>query len=554
MNLVNFPRLRRLVWLTIVGVFFAIGVRATRAEEPSLALKRPQLPPADPEHGMTHPIDRLLVSYFKQHHVQAGEPVSDLRFMRRAYLDLIGLIPSPERVDAFLHDQRPDKRARLVDQLLSDRRNYADHWMTFWNDALRNAYRGTGYIDDGRRQMTEWLYAALYDNKPYDRFVRELIHPVPGSEGFTRGIVWRGTVNASQIPAMQAAQNLSQVFLGTNVKCASCHDSFVNDWKLTDAYALASVFAEKPLEVHHCNQPTGETVSPGFIYSELGTIEAGASPDQRTARLAELLTSPGDGRFARTIVNRLWAWFFGRGLIEPVDDMDGEPLSAELLDYLAADLVDHGYDLKATMRRICTSRAYQLPSVGAPAPDETEFVFHGPMVRRMTAEEFVDAVSAVTGVWQAVGPEMLKQDGRGQGGQLVGVYRVRGPVKDEMWPPGERAALAMSDALQHALGRPSREQVVTRRDSIATTLEALELNNGAVLDRMLKRGAKRWLGRNEASPDRLIDDLYRTALGRDANKSELEVGRQLVGSPPKESGVEDLLWVLFMLPEFQLIY
>ena len=115
---------------------------------------------------------------------------------------------------------------------MDDKSRYADHWLSFWNDLLRNDYEGTGYIDGGRQQITPWLYDALLTNKPLGQFVRDLIEPAAGAEGFVKGIVWRGSVNASQRPPIQAAQNLAQVFLGINLKCASCHDSFVSQWKL----------------------------------------------------------------------------------------------------------------------------------------------------------------------------------------------------------------------------------------------------------------------------------------------------------------------------------
>src|SRR5262249_6003766 len=154
----------------------------------------------------------------------------------------------PQGLQAFVADRRPDKRARLVERLLNDRRRYAEHWLSFWNDALRNDYKGTGYIDGGRQQISNWLYTALFDNLPYDRFVAQLINPAPGAgaEGFSKGFTWRGVVNASQSTPMQAAQNISQVFMGVNLKCASCHDSFINDWQLADAYGLAGIYADAP--------------------------------------------------------------------------------------------------------------------------------------------------------------------------------------------------------------------------------------------------------------------------------------------------------------------
>jgi len=370
--------------------------------ESSIAPRRPDLPAApageqDAAKAITNPIDRLLAPYYAQHKITPPTVVDDHVFARRVYLDCVGMLPTPDELATFLADSQPDKRAKLIERLLADRDRYAQHWLTFWNDALRNDYQGTGYIDGGRKQITRWLYRALADNMPYDQFVRELVSPTPESEGFIKGITWRGTVNASQTPEIQAAQNVSQVFLGINMKCASCHDSFINTWKLADAYGLAGVFAEKPVEMHRCDRPTGEFAPLKFLYPELGPIDATAPRKERMKQVAALLTSPNNGRLTRTMVNRLWAKFLGRGLVEPVDEMDDGPWNQDLLDWLAADLQDRGYDLKKTITLILTSRAYQAPSVGSA---EAEYVFRGPVVRRMEAEQFADAVSALTGVWQ----------------------------------------------------------------------------------------------------------------------------------------------------------
>ena len=343
------------------------------------------------------PVDLILEPYYKSHDITPGDAVTDRIYARRVYLDVVGMLPSIAELKAFEADDHPDKRNRLVRQLLADNQRYAENWMTFWNDALRNDYQGTGYIDGGREQITTWLYSALANNMPYDRFVRELINPVDGSTGFTKGIVWRGAVSQSQRPEMQAAQNISQVFLGINMKCASCHDSFINDLKLTDAYGMASVYAEQPLEIYRCEKETGETSRAKFLYEQLGTIDPEAPREQRMQQLAELMTSPDNGRLARTIVNRLWTRFMGRGLVEPLDEMDNVPWNEDLLDWLAIDLIDNGYDLKRTIRLILTSEAYQLPAVGMQDPSEGEYVFRGPVVRRLSAEQFCDAVSQLVG-------------------------------------------------------------------------------------------------------------------------------------------------------------
>src|SRR5947208_9259034 len=347
----------------------------------NLLPRKPELPAA--RQGIVNPIDRILRPYYEANGLDPRTPVSDRNYARRVYLDAIGLLPTPGELNEFLADKRSDKREQLVKRLLADHRRYAEGWLTFWNDALRNDYRGTGYIGGGRKPITGWLYAALATNMPFDEFVRELINPVPESEGFTQGIVWRGVVNASQTPQMQAAQNISQVFLGVNLKCASCHDSFINDWTLADAYGLASVYSDGPLEMVHCDKPTGQIAKMKFLYPELGDIDPKAPKAERLKQLADIITSRKDGRLTRTIVNRLWAKFMGRGLVEPLDEMDNAAWNQDLLDWLAADLADNSYNLRHTIELILTSRAYQLPAVPVAEQTTKEFVFRGPVVRRL---------------------------------------------------------------------------------------------------------------------------------------------------------------------------
>lgn len=342
------------------GVKWDAGVFFGRVEPMNLKPRHPAIP-AGPKN--TNPIDLFLRPYFAAHGVKAVQPVSDRVFARRVYLDVIGLVPTPEALQSFVADKHRDKRERLVRTLLADNFDYAQQWMTFWNDALRNDYRGTGYIDGGREQITGWLYSALATNMPYNQFVAQLINPKPESTGFTKGIVWRGAVNASQTPQMQAAQNISQVFMGVNLKCASCHDSFINDLTLADAYGLAGVYADGALEMVHCDKPTGQKAALKFIYPELGAIDPKADKAARLKRLAEIITQPQDARLTSTIVNRFWQKFMGRGLVEPVDDMEKPAWNADLLDWLAADMADHNYDVKHLIEQILTSRAYQLPAV-----------------------------------------------------------------------------------------------------------------------------------------------------------------------------------------------
>lgn len=691
----------------------------------NLKPRRPALPPG----RAAHPVDRFVDAYFARHGSKPPKTIDDRLFLRRASLDATGLLPDPETQDDFLGDGRSDKRALLVSRLLDDKPRYAQHWLTFWNDLLRNDYAGTGYIDGGRKQISPWLYQALLDNKPYDQFVRELVNPVNGSEGFTKGIVWRGTVNASMTPPLQAAQNIGQVFMGVNLKCASCHDSFIDDWRLADAYGLAGIYADGPLEMVQCDKPTGKVAPLRFLFPELGSVDPKAPKTNRLEQLARLITQRENGRLSRTIVNRLWARLMGRGLVEPLDVMQNVAWDADLLDWLAEDLVEHRWDLKRTLGLILTSKAYQLPTVDLPEKPEAEYTFRGPGVRRLTAEQFRDALGSITGVWaeqpsgdldrllaepgdarklptaafwiwsdahaatRGVPPgtnAFLKEwvleaipaeatlfvhadnsakvflngkrvkgsdasdwavsgvfDLRGQlrvGTNLLAIEainsgdadnpagllayaRVRQPSalarvdsgsrsgrkpvpatetvldfgSDASWrvlraPSGPwqssqsaggwaaadilgvpgmapwnveatlaqnvsgrrvhgavRASLIPADPLALALGRPNREQVITTRQSVATTLQALELTNGDTLAKLLRRGAEK-LASSHPDGRSLAQRVFRQGLSRPPTRRELALTLELVGQKPGPESVEDLLWSVALLPEFQLTH
>jgi mono/diheme cytochrome c family protein len=662
--------------------------------------------PANADPG-ANPVDALLAPYFEKNHVKSAGMVDDRVYARRVWLDAVGLLPPPEELESFVNDPSPDKREKLVWRLLNDKPKFTQHWLTFWNDLLRNDYKGTGYIDGGRKQITPWLYKALYDDMPFDQFVRELVTGANGSEGFIKGIVWRGVVNAAQTPQMQAAQNISQVFMGANLKCASCHDSFVSQWTLEDSYGLAGIFADAPLEMERCSVPQGKFAPMKFLYPELGSIDAKLPRDQRLRQLAGMITSPKNGRLSRTIVNRLWKKFLGRGLVEPVDEMDAAAWDADLLDWLAVDLSDHNkWDLKKTMARIMTSKAYQMPIVPAAEGGHEQFIFRGPEVRRMTAEQFVDAIETVSGAWTqrpafnpaaaagtrlphnkarwiwsttgaqntaapgtiylrkeipldevTSGEAILTADNRfvlyvnghrvasGEewakpvavdlkpyllsnaknvlaveaenttnspnpagfflSGRIVH-RKVSGnpPINlasDQTWvwsdkpangwqsrefaatdwkpavelggekiapwrlneklaagaqmaaTPDARSSLCTADPLTTALGRSNREQVLTDRQSDATTLQALELSNGNTLAQMLKASAAKLVSDGHPSSQELIDRIFTRALGRPPTPGEMHTALELIGTQAKPEGVEDLLWIVTMLPEFQLI-
>ena len=504
----------------------------------ALAPRMPSIPEATVNH--TQPIDRFVDDYFKKKNFQWPEMVDDRTYLRRVYLDVVGLLPNADSVDAFVKDSHPDKRERLARRLLERNDDYAQQWLTFWNDALRNDYSGTGYITGGRFDITKWLYTSLRDNKPYNIFVKELISPTKASEGFIQGIKWRGTINASQRTEMQAAQNVSQVFLGLNLKCASCHDSFISDWKLDDAYAFANIFADTVLEVNRCDKPTGRFAGRRVLFKELGEINGEAVTSERLKQLADFLVQPKDGRLYRTLVNRVWAQLMGRGIIEPVDVMDNVPWSQDLLDWMASDFVEKGYDVKALIYAIVTSQAYQLPSIAMKDPAQItsqDFVFKGMLRRRLTAEQFADAVSAAV---QPVYPD-----------SLIVANLLPGHVAESV--SFARAALVKNDPFLTALGRPNRETVSTSRTSQANLLQALELTNGTHFNEAIRRGATIWKSKYPER-EKLITEIYRSTLGRMPQEGELTVAEEALGQAPSEAQVQDFIWAMTLHPEFQLIY
>ncbi|QDU73641.1 Planctomycete cytochrome C [Bremerella volcania] len=673
--------------------------------EPPLKPRHPELPPVVA--GRSNPIDRILDAQLAEQDAPPLPPLDDDAFLRRVYLDLIGLLPTPDEREAFLRDASPDKRATLVRELLDRDVEYAEHWLTFWNDLLRNDYAGTGFITGGRKQISRWLYEALVTNKPYDQFTRELIAPpTPESAGFGQGIKWRGEVSAGQTVEIQFAQNVGQSFLGINLKCASCHDSFIDRWKLKDAYGLAAIYAERSLELHRCDKPIGETAEASWLFPELGQVDAAAPQPQRLQQLARLMTHRENGRFTRTIVNRLWHRMMGHGIVHPTDAMQNPPWNADLLDYLAEHLVENNYDLKQTLQLIATSHAYQTQAERVSEQiDAGSYQYAGPRSKRMTAEQFVDCVWQVTetspknfdapvirgnlstdaasritiaGQWiwnqadvsQAAAGETItlrKQfelsevptDGfalitcdneytlyvngkklaagnnwmepdlvrltslkkganeilivaknAGSGPNAAGMLfeaRLDDQViaSDETWqwtaqvPKGSgkfeklpddwqpaavtkaqevwmarlrpvmaqmlsqgidgqrymvRASLLKSDFLMRSLGRPNRDQVVSVRPLELTTLEAIDLSNGEALANTLRQGAKRLSQREWESPRQFVTWLYHFALSRDPTEAELATLVDSLGPEMPAEAMEDVLWAVFMLPEFQLVH
>ncbi|HYP06144.1 MAG TPA: DUF1553 domain-containing protein, partial [Bryobacteraceae bacterium] len=333
------------------------------------------------------------------------------------------------------------------------------------------------------------------------------------------------------------------------LKCNACHDSFVSKWKLKEAYAMASYFSPAPrLQLYRCDVAQQDFAEPAFLYPELDRAAPSDSLEDRRATAAAIFTDPRNGRLPRTLVNRVWQRLFGRGLVEDPDDMDGEPWNAALLDWLASDFVEHRYDLKHLIATIVSSRAYQMPSVARGKDTAKRFVFRGPEVRRMSAEQFADAIGSITGEWSVYQPTESQvsrenvpvptqnlsgaaHSGSGDPGAPANRAEAPAVLPEPVPAPAPSAPLpgaytrewrTAATPLTRALGRPIRDQVYSTRESRATTLQALELVNGETLTHRLLRGARRMLGELPPEPTSLFDRPSRRN-GRGAS-FDVEIG------------------------------
>ncbi len=526
----------------------AAAAPAADAEQ-ALVLRRGQrfaqlsAPPQPPEiegEG-AHPIDRFIVkSWPAATDKSSPQLCDDATFLRRIYLDTIGVIPTPQEANRFLSSGGTAKREKLIDQLLERHADYAAHWAPFWEDALasQSVRAQGGILTHGNYR--DWLLASFENNRPFDVMVAELIDPAMPRRKRAESEDVLGSKfaieyvrNEDHTATLQTAANIGQVFLGTGMKCASCHDHFENaEWPQDRFLAFAGLFTIEDLERIRCEAKSGHRIAAKFPFELPGAPES--VPADLPGRLhlaAQSIVDPANPRFARTIVNRLWKRYLGLGLFEPADDFRADvPAShPELLDWLAYDFIEHGCDLKHTIRLILTSRAYQrrydpgledhFSAGGKNAPR----YFRSPSLRRLTAEQLLDSIRVAAG------------------GKFV---------------PAERAFLDVrSTALSRALGRPaSRNEVSTARPDDAATVQALELLNGRELHDIIYQSAVFIDAAGNKDPRRAVDRLYRAVLNRPATVAEKNAGRTFLQSASSnEDGLKDMLWALVCSPEFQYI-
>ena len=504
-------------------------------------LPKPPVPPGDKD-ASANPIDRFIAAGWKSAPGKFDPQLcDDATFLRRAYLDIIGVIPTATEATRYLSAaSTPAKREKLIDNLLARDADYAAHWTPFWEDALasQNIVSQGGIPTHGNYR--EWLLESFAKNRPFDLIVADLLDPTMPSrkppesqEVLGSQLTVEYVRNEDHTATLQTAANVAQVFLGTSMKCAACHDHFENtEWPQERFLAFAGLFSPQDLEKIRCESKSGKFVPAQFPFA-LPDADA-AVPSDLTGRLhfaAQSIIDPANPRFAKTIVNRLWKRYLGLGLFEPIDDFrDDTPAShPELLEWLAYDFMEHGYDLKHTIRLILTSRTYQLRydpsledqfSAGQQNPPR---YFRSPRLRRLTAEQFLDSVRVATS----------------------GTFE-----------PGERTFLdTRSTALARALGRPaSRNEISTARPDDVAIMQSLELLNGRELRAMIYGNSLFTEGSERQDPRRQVDRLYRLALSRPATTDEKAAGRSfLQGAETPVEGMKDILWALVCSPEFQYI-
>jgi hypothetical protein len=471
----------------------------------------------------------------------------DHAFLRRFYLDAMGILPTPEEVEGFASDPSPDKRAKLIDAILA-REEFVDYWAYKWSDLLLVSSRRL-------RSNAMWSYyqsihAAVASNKPWDQFVRDILV----ASGNTREA---GALNYYVLHKnpIELTENVTKTFLGLSITCARCHNHPLEKWTQRDYYQMANLLSRiglkngaEPGDTVVYTNPAGEVNHPRMGKPlpprplDGRPLELASYQDRRR-HLAQWLTSADNPYFARALVNRVWQNFLGRGLVDPVDDLRAtNPASnEELFAALTKDFVDHHFDVKRLITLILNSAAYQRASTTVPGNENDNKYYSHYIVRRLPAEVILDAVAQVTRV----------------------------PNRFEGYPAGYRA-LQLPDSQVNsyfltAFGRPTRTNAdAAERQAEPTITQALHVINGDTLNRMLtaKDNTIDMFLKLGLSDAKAVEHLYLSAFSRPPTADEktqilaalAQARRETAQDPlekdPRRKPFEDLLWAMLTGKEF----
>lgn len=522
----------------------------------------PELPADVFRRDPVDPIDRRIGQGLAKAGHRPNPPVDDASFLRRLSLDTIGLPPSATEVEAFLADPRPDKRARAIDARLADPR-WADGWMGYWQDVLAENPGILKPTLNNTGPFRRFIYLALLDDMPIDRFVTELVR-MDGSRLYG-GPAGFGLATQNDAPMAAKAHVLAKAFLAADMKCARCHDAPAHPFDQAQLFGLAGMLDGKPqaipatstvrsqaggrTPVVSVSLHAGDRVAPGFDLSDLAPADLpgamlppGASSRDR---LAALLVSPRNARFARVMANRIWAHYMGAGLVEPIDDWDGEAgLSVShpaLLDDLARDFVASGYDIKAVARRVLNSRTYQArPEGTAPPRGSSEpRLFAGPARRRMTAEQVVDSLFAAAGKRFGSEEQCVDPEGRRPPNEMLNLG-----IPARAWQfastanERDRPALSLPvtqtfvDLMETFAWRPARQEPLTVREEATTPLQPAQLANGVAANRAARLSddsAFTGLCLEDRPLPALIRSVYLRVLSRPPTEAEVARAAAYIG-------------------------
>jgi hypothetical protein len=482
-------------------------------------------------------VDRAVFAKLNRMRIRPSEPCSDREFIRRAYLDVIGVLPSSEELARYLGWPDKVRRERLIDELLG-RTEFYDFWALKFADILRS--NGRLIQSKGAYVFHRWIRSCLERDVPMDRFVRELLT----AEGSTFKNPAANYYRISRDPE-SAVETTAQLFLGVRIQCAKCHNHPFERWTQDDYYGFAAFFSqigrkkgnlpdEEVVFVSgsgEVRQPrTGQKMRPKALGGP--AFDDSAQEPDRRSRLASWLSRSDNPFFARSLVNRIWFHLMGRGIVEPVDDFrDSNPASNdELLDGLTAEFVRNGYHLKPLIRTILSSRTYQLSATTNSLNVDDSLYFSHCQTRLLPAEVLLDAISTVTGTTTTF-------DGLPTGARACQI------------PDGK-----MDNPFLKTFGRPARELACEcERESESNLSQALQLIGGATVNGKLRddNGRMAQLAKSGKTPEQITRDLYLVALCREPAPSELEAAvKHLTSAKDRRQAVEDLGWVLINSKEF----
>ena len=515
-------------------------------------------PPRESTGTVPSKIDEFIFTRLRQLKMNPSAICDDVTFLRRVYLDLTGQLPTAGQARKFVGDSAPDKRSRLIDELL-DSQGFADLQSQSWADLLRIEEKTLDR--KGVQNFHAWVRNSIATNEPYDEFARQIVSGRGSSYSSPAANYYR----AMRDPAMRA-ESAAQVFLGLRLQCAKCHNHPFDEWTQNDYYGWGNLFARVEYEVLSNNRrdrndkhefdgeqvvwmkaggdlkhPGGNVIPPRFLDAQRSGPEAG---DDRLVALGDWLANTNNRRFAEVQVNRVWQQLLGRGLVDPIDDFRAtNPAShPELLSWLADEFVTSDFDNRQLYRAILNSQTYQLSSEPNEANRDDERNFARGIVRRLSAEQLADAVSHVTGTPIAFNgyPVGLRAT------QIPGVRAIR---------PRDKAP-ASGDQFLTLFGKPPRLQSCECERSNETTLaQAFQLISGPLLNEMLTRPDNHiglMLAAHVAN-DARIEFLYWQTLSRAPSQQERTSATQLLASSSNQRAtLEDLTWALINSAEFLL--